>query len=51
MNKNAQIIRQFIADKNRQEVLALTEELGLSFINIIFDKTTERRNGLPKKDL
>ena len=29
---DAQIIRQFVADNNTEEVLALVEELGLSLI-------------------
>ena len=36
---DAQIIRQFIADNNTQEVLALVEELGLSLISVTYENT------------
>ena len=35
--KDTQIIRQFIADKKTQEVLALVEELGLSLISVTYE--------------
>ena len=37
--KDTQIIRQFIADKKTQEVLALVEELGLSFISVTHENS------------
>lgn len=37
---DAQIIRQFIADDHSQEVLALSEELGLSLLTVTHENTT-----------
>ena len=37
--KDTQIIRQFIADNNTQEVLALVEELGLSLLSVTHENT------------
>ena len=39
--KDTQIIRQFIADNNTQEVLALVEELGLSFLSVTSQTTSD----------
>lgn len=35
-----QIIRQFVADNNTEEVLALSEELGLSLLTVTHENTT-----------
>lgn len=37
--KDTQIIRQFVADNNKQEVLALIEELGLSLISVTHENS------------
>lgn len=37
---DTQIIRQF-AKNNTEEVLALAEELGLSFLDAVIDNTTD----------
>jgi len=37
--KDTQIIRQFIADNNTQEVLALIKELGLSLISVTHENS------------
>lgn len=36
---DVQIIRQFIADNNMQEVLALAEELGLSLLCVTHENS------------
>ena len=37
---DAQIIRQFIADNSTEEVLALTEELGLFLLSVTHENST-----------
>ena len=37
---DAQIIRQFVADNNTEEVLALAEELGLSLLCVTHENST-----------
>ena len=38
---DTQIIRQFIADTNTQEVLALIEELGLSLLSVTHENSID----------
>ena len=37
---DAQIIRLFVAENNKQEVLALAEELGLSLLCVTHENST-----------
>ena len=48
---NAQIIRQFVAENNTEEVLALAEELGLSLITANRDNSTTYNHGRTEANL